>query len=67
MTVITDMNGKFLGAVRNGEIKDGTNTLTFHALPDPNHQHHEIEVDEELMHKPFDEVRKVLVDGISRG
>jgi hypothetical protein len=66
MTVITDKNGKFLGAVRSGEVKDGTNTLKFHALPDPSHKHHEIEVDDALMNKPLDEVRKVLIGQIPR-
>jgi hypothetical protein len=66
MTVITDKSGTFLGAVRSGEVKDGTTTLRFYALPDPNHRHHEIEVDDAVMNKPLDEVRKVLVGQISR-
>jgi hypothetical protein len=61
MTVITDKTGKFLGAVRAGTIKDGNRTLHFHALPHPDHKHHEVEIDEELMRKPFEEVRKGLL------
>jgi hypothetical protein len=66
MTVITDKAGKFLGAVRSGEIKDGATTLRFHALPNPDHKHHEIEVDDALMSRPLDEVRKALTSQTAR-
>jgi hypothetical protein len=65
VTVITDTNGKFLGAVRTGSIQDGQNTLHFHAVPHPNQKHHEVEVDEEVMRQPFDQVRQTLVSKLS--
>jgi hypothetical protein len=61
MTVITDKNGAFLGAVRNGTIQDGENMLQFSASPHPDHRHHNIEVDEEVIRRPFDEVRDLLL------
>lgn len=64
MTVVTDTAGKFLGAVRAGTVQDGENTLHVHALPHPNHKHHEVEVDEEMMRKPFEEVRQILLSKI---
>lgn len=66
MAVITDKAGKFLGAVRTGDITDGKNTINFHALPHPSHSHHAVAVDEELMHKPLDVVRKELLEAISK-
>jgi hypothetical protein len=65
MTIITDKNGKFLGAVRSGTIQEGENELYFHPLPHPSHMHHEVEVDEGLMRKPFEEVREMLLSKIS--
>jgi hypothetical protein len=67
MTVVTDMHGNFLGAVRNGTIQDGNNTLQFHAVPHPGHKHHEVEVDEELMRSPFEKVRDMLLGRVSAG
>lgn len=65
MTVITDKNGAFLAAVRNGTIQDGENTLQFSASPHPDHRHHNIEVDEEVIRRPFDEARALLLKEIS--
>jgi hypothetical protein len=65
ITIITDTNGNFLGAVRTDAIQDGKNTLHFHPLPHPSHTHYAVEVDEEMMRKPVDEVREMLCSKIS--
>lgn len=65
MTIITGTDGELIGAMRIGSIQDGKNTLQLHLLPQPGHKHHEIEVDEELMHQPVDEIHKALLSKIS--
>lgn len=64
MTIITDKKGEFVGAIRLGTIKDGDKTYHVQALAHPNHKHHQIEIDESVMHKPFDEVRDLLLSKI---
>jgi hypothetical protein len=65
MTIITGTDGKLIGAMRMDTIQDGKNTVQFHLLPQPGHKHHEVEVDEELMHLPVDEIHKALLNKIS--
>lgn len=59
LSVITDANGKLLGAVRSEPVKtqDGR-MLQFQ--PHPNHKHHEVEVDEKLLRGPAAELGKFL-------
>ena len=61
MTVITDANGAFLGAVRTGPVQDGNNTLNFFVIPQPGHTHQEVEVDEEEFGRPLNEARDLLL------
>jgi len=59
LSVITDANGKLLGAVRSDAIKmkDGR-TLQFQ--PHPGHKHQEVEVEEKLLHGPAADLGKFL-------
>ncbi len=51
ITVITDIHGKVLGAVRN-EAKTGVYTLSFKAKEHNQQKYHEIEIEEELWKMP---------------
>ncbi len=64
VTVITDSNGKFLGAVRTGPTPDGKITVRVH--PRADHKHHNIEVDEAVMSRPIEELHKELQRQVSR-
>jgi len=66
VTVITDLNGNFLGSVRNGTIQDGENTVQVHAVSRPGQKHHEVEVDEEVMRLPFEKGRDMLLSAVSK-
>jgi hypothetical protein len=59
LTVITDKNGKLMGAVRSEPFKtsDGKH-LEFR--PHPDYKHHIVEVDEKLLKGPASELGKVL-------
>ncbi len=66
MTVITDKNGTFLGAVRYGTVQHGKDTLESSMSPHQNHTHQTVEVDDDAMKKPFAEVRDMLLSKISK-
>ena len=65
MTIITDTDGKLVGAMRTGTMQAGKNTVDFHLLPQPGHKHQEVEVDEALMRQPVNEIHKALLNKIS--
>ena len=65
MTVITDKDGKFLGAVRNSYTQAGKDTLRAFPSPLRDHTQYNVEVDEEVIGKPFEEARSVLLSLIS--
>jgi hypothetical protein len=64
VTIITK-DGKFLGAVRTGTIHDGENKLQFSVAKRPDHTHHEVEVHEDEMRKPYEQLREALLSKIS--
>jgi hypothetical protein len=59
-TVITDENGRLLGAIRSDPIKVGNNTLQFRQHPGPKQKYHHFEVDDALLNKPASHLRKEL-------
>ena len=59
LSVITDVNGNLLGAVRTEPFKTSSGaSLEFR--PNPNYKHHVMDVDDQLLRGPASELGRVL-------
>ncbi len=63
LTVVSDANGKLLGAVPSGPIKSGNVTVEFQRHPTL--RYHEVEVAEELLRQSPDTMQQELERKIS--
>ena len=60
MTIITDRDGKLLGAVSTTARAEDGSTLHFMQHPHAEQNYHEVEVPDDLFQRPVDEVQMTL-------
>ena len=59
LVVITDMNGRFLGAVRPEPFRTSSGKV-LRFVPHPRHKHYSVEVDSSAFRLPAPELGKLL-------
>ena len=66
MTIITDRDGKLLGAVPTTARAEDGSTLHFMQHPPAEQNYHEVEVPDDLFQRPVEEVQQTLEAMIPR-
>jgi hypothetical protein len=66
MTIITDRDGKLLGAVSTTARAEDGSTQPFMQPPHTEQNYHEVEVPDDLFQRPVDEVQMTLEAMIPR-
>ncbi len=61
MTVITDTEGKVLGALPTDPIQVGNTTIQYQPLPHEGYSYSEVEVSDDCMRKSSEDVYKELL------
>jgi hypothetical protein len=66
VAVITDMQGKILGAHRTGAVRSGSTTLMFVGVTNSKQKSHDVDVPDEFFSRPLPDVRGDLQKLIPR-
>lgn len=56
VVIVTDHQGKLIGAYRGGEVKSGTTGPVFHGVTNSKQKHHERELPEGFFSRPIEHV-----------